>query len=149
MTTFRKLSVDLVFRMVIVVSLIGSLLVYINQRDLSNCVASWANRYTISVQARSVANTDRIDSLNRLIVDIISAPNSEATSGDLNTLLTAFASGDNDSVKLAAQKYLDDIKANNSNPKILSDTQNFLKSENDYTRAVAEHPIPDPPKEVC
>lgn len=149
MAKLRKMTLDVAFRLIIVLSLIGSLFVYVKQEDLSNCVARWANDFTVSTQARSIANTNRIDSLNRLIVDIIAAPNAQATSIDLVNLLTALAGENEEAREVAAQQYLRDIQASNSNAKVIKDTRDFLQSENTYLTAVATHPIPDPPKEVC
>lgn len=120
-----------------------------HQNRLGSCVAHWADQYTETAQRRSVANTDRLDALNKLLVDALSNPGTDVANAAQEKLLGDIARDDEKSAKKDAAKFLAILKKNRSNPTILRDVQNYTLTENTYNTAVIKNPLPTPPKEVC
>jgi len=149
MTRFRRVTVDLVFRLIIVASLLGSLMVYINQENLSNCVAQWANNYTTTASIRSDANNQRLNTLHKLLLDAVESPTQATAAKDQIDLLTALAADNDKLIQTVALRYATDLESNSKNSILLTDVENFVNTERNYASAIKNHPIPDPPKEVC
>lgn len=117
--------------------------------NLATCVAQWADQYTLSAQMRTVANTDRLNALNKLLTDALGSEVQQTASASQKDLINALASGDTEKIQAAAERRLADLEAAQTDPKVTADVIEYLREEAAYNETAVKNPYPNPPKEAC
>lgn len=145
-----------IVNLLVLLSLVGVTLAGINSQRaasrtdrLANCVSVWATDYTHVTQTRSDANTIRVNALHKLLLDVIQSPAQMRTNMDQLALIDALASGDTETTLKAAGVYAKDLEFNRGNPIVINDVLSFISTETNYQKTIRNHPLPEPPKEVC
>lgn len=133
----------------VLIAFVGIFYIDKQRRTQGECVADWANNYTAVATARSAASGDRLNALHKLLLDAIASPAQKQASGDQVNLIRALTTGDTEVIKAAAAVRLQNLLAANADPILTEDVKMFIETENAYQKSIKEHPLPEPPKEVC
>ena len=149
-------STDTFIRIIVILSLLFSGLAslsaartQVHQGRLSNCVATWADNFTAATNARSAANMTRTDALNKLLIDALSTPGSQKANAAQEAMLLDVAKGDFAATSKDAAIFLKQLQENRHDPVLLKDVSEYQMAQTNYLASLREHPLPDPPKEVC
>jgi hypothetical protein len=149
-------STDTFIRIIVVLSLlfsgvasVSAARTQVHQGRLSNCVATWADDFTVATTARQVANSSRLDALNKLLLDALATPGTQKANAAQEAMLLDVSKGDFAATSKDAAVFLKQLQINRHDPMLIADVLAYQQSQADYQTTVAAHPLPDPPREVC
>lgn len=140
---------DWFIRAMVLLSLVGVFVTYSNQQQLSSCVADWANNFTRVSTVRAAANASRNDALHALLIDAIASPTQTQANKSQKALIEALTTGNPDKVIAAAKMRLADLEAAQGDPELIANVSEYIAADAAYRTTVQNHPLPEPPKEVC
>lgn len=118
-------GLDWLIRVVVVLCLVGSFFLYQNQQAQGECL--------LSAEARVVAATERLNTLNKLLVDAIVSPSQVAANASQQALVEALATGDQERIRKAAIRRVADLKAAKRDTTLLSDVERYIQEERNYS----------------
>jgi hypothetical protein len=149
-------STDTFIRIIVILSLVFSGIASVqaartqsHQGHLSNCVATWADDFTAATTARSAANTARTDALNKLLIDALSTPGTQKANAAQEAMLLDVTRGDFKATSKDAEVFLKQLQLNRHDPMILKDVADYQAAQTNYVVSLQQHPLPNPPREVC
>lgn len=149
-------STDTFIRIVVILSLLFSGVASFSaartqahQAKLSGCVATWADEFTAVTTVRASANTGRLDALNKLLVDALTYTGTAKANAAQEKMLTDVAAGDFPGTSKDAKAFLNQLQKNRSDPTLLRDISEFQMAQTTYLQTLQNHPLPEPPREVC